>query len=180
MCWLVSLSFTLNDLMLVSTARQLSRFLPRLASATLALWLIACGNDSAQNTVPSNPATDTFASSLGVNIATMTKKNDNLYYADVIVGTGAEATVSRVISVVYSGYLANGTKFDSNVGGTLLAFTLGQGRVIDGWDLGLVGMKVGGKRRLVIGSTLGYGTTGNGSIPPNATLVFDVELKALQ
>ena len=147
---------------------------------SLSLWLIACGNDGASNSVPSNPATETYASSLGVNISAMTKKSDNLFYQDIVVGTGAEAIVGRSLSVVYSGYLVNASKFDSNVGGNLLAFVLGAGNVIVGWDQGLTGMKVGGKRRLVIGSTLGYGSGGNGSIPGNATLVFDVELKALQ
>ena len=169
-----------TGLMLVSSARLASRFLARLTSMALPLLLAACGSDSAGNSTPSNPATESYASSLGVNISTMTKKSDNLYYLDVVVGTGAEAVVGRSLSVVYSGYLVNASKFDSNVGGNLLAFVLGAGNVIVGWDQGIVGMKVGGKRRLVIGSTLGYGSGGNGSIPGNATLVFDVELKALQ
>ena len=111
----------------------------------------------------------------------MTRKNDNLFYSDIVVGTGAEAVVGRTLSVVYSGFFVNGNKFESNVGGTLFAFPLGLGRAIAGWDQGLVGMKVGGKRRLVIGSTLAYGSDGSPpTIPANVTLVFDVELKALQ
>jgi FKBP-type peptidyl-prolyl cis-trans isomerase len=106
----------------------------------------------------------------------MTKRSDNLYVQDIVVGTGTEATNGRILRVTYSGFLINGTKFDSNVGGTTFAFRLGDRAVIDGWDQGLVGMRVGGKRKLVIGSTLGYGSRGSGAIPGNATLVFDVEL----
>ena len=72
----------------------------------------------------------------------------------------------------YTGWLANGTRFD----GGQFAFALGTGMVIQGWDQGIQGMKVGGKRKLVIGSELGYGKSGSGPIPPNATLVFDVEV----
>jgi FKBP-type peptidyl-prolyl cis-trans isomerase len=129
---------------------------------------------------PSDPATETFATGLAVNISAMTKKGTVLYIQDLVEGTGAEAVVGRSLGVIYTGWLANGTKFDSNVGGSNYNFVLGSGLVIDGWDQGIVGMKVGGKRRLVMGSALGYGASGSGSIPPNATLVFDVELKTLQ
>ena len=139
-----------------------------------------CGKGETVSTAPSVPATESFAASLGVNIAAMTKKSDNLYIQDLTVGTGAEAIVGRQVSVTYTGWLANGTRFDSNVGGTPIARQLGRGELISGWDQGLVGMKVGGKRRLVIGSELGYGRSGNGAIPPNATLVFDVELVSAQ
>lgn len=129
---------------------------------------------------PSDPATDTFAAALGVNLAAMTKKGDGLYIQDLVVGTGAEAVAGRTLGMVYSGWLANGTKFDSNVGGANFSFALGAGQVVAGWDQGIVGMKVGGKRRIIMGSALGYGASGSGPIPPNATLVFDVELKTLQ
>ncbi len=101
----------------------------------------------------------------------MTKKNDNLYYQDLTVGSGEAVTVGKTLTMNYTGWLANGTRFD----GGQYAFVLGSGRVIAGWDQGIQGMKVGGKRRLVIGSELGYGAGGSGPIPPNATLVFDVE-----
>jgi FKBP-type peptidyl-prolyl cis-trans isomerase len=156
-------------------------FSRRTAASIVLAFAAACSDADSTGITPSNPnpsvpATEIFASSLGVNIAAMTKKNDNLYYQDMVVGTGAEATNGRILRVTYSGYLVNGTRFDSNVGGTTFAFRLGDRAVIDGWELGLVGMRVGGKRKLVIGSTLGYGTRGSGSIPGNATLVFDVEL----
>jgi FKBP-type peptidyl-prolyl cis-trans isomerase len=87
------------------------------------------------------------------------------------------ATRGSTITANYTGWLANGTKFDSNAGGAPIGpIVLGSGQVIAGWDIGISGMKVGGTRRLVIGSSLGYGAGGQGSIPPNATLVFDVQL----
>ena len=77
--------------------------------------------------------------------------------------------------------MPHGTQFDSSVGRADFPFTLGSGQVIGGWDQGVAGMRVGGRRRLVIGSALGYGSTGSGAIiPPNATLVFTVELKSVQ
>ena len=140
----------------------------------------ACGNDSTAPDIPSNPAVETYAPTLGVNIAAMTKKSDNLFVQDLVVGTGAEAVVGRTVRVTYSGYLISGSRFDSNVGGSPFSFLLGGGQVIAGWDQGVVGMKVGGKRRLVIGSSLGYGRQGSGPIPANATLVFDVEVLNVQ
>jgi FKBP-type peptidyl-prolyl cis-trans isomerase len=80
------------------------------------------------------------------------------------------------LTVNYTGRLLTGAQFDSTAGRGPFSFTLGAGEVIKGWDEGLTGMKVGGTRELVIPSYLGYGDTGQGSIPPNATLVFEVEL----
>ncbi|MDO8914487.1 MAG: FKBP-type peptidyl-prolyl cis-trans isomerase [Coriobacteriia bacterium] len=96
----------------------------------------------------------------------------------MVVGTGAEAVSGKTVSVHYTGWLTDGTKFDSSVDrGTPFEFQLGQGRVIRGWDEGVAGMKIGGKRKLTIPPEMGYGARGSGSvIPPNATLVFDVEL----
>jgi FKBP-type peptidyl-prolyl cis-trans isomerase FkpA len=152
--------------------------------APLAALAIACGSDDPAptgNSVPSSPATETFASSLGVNIAAMTKKSDNLYIQDLVVGTGAEAIVGRTVRLHYTGWLANGTQFETSIGGQPLdPFVLGSGRVIPGWDQGIPGMRVGGKRRLVIGSALAYGPTGQGKIGPNQTLIFDVELVSAQ
>jgi len=93
-------------------------------------------------------------------------------------GDGKEAVAGKKVSVHYTGWLTDGTKFDSSVDrGQPFVFDLGAGRVIKGWDQGVVGMKVGGKRKLTIPSSLGYGERGAGSvIPPNATLVFEVEL----
>ncbi len=97
---------------------------------------------------------------------------------DVSVGTGAEATVGKTVVVNYIGRLANGTQFDASCDRKQpFDFPLGAGQVIKGWDQGVAGMKVGGQRRLIIPSKLGYGAQGAGGvIPPNAALVFDVEL----
>ena len=142
--------------------------------------LSACGSDSTAPNIPSNPAVETYASSLGVTIANMTRRSDNLYVQDLVVGTGAEAVAGRVVRVTYTGWLINGSRFDTNVGGAAFPFTLGAQQVIAGWDQGVLGMKVGGKRRIVIGSALGYGNQGQGPIPANSTLVFDVEVLGVQ
>lgn len=101
-----------------------------------------------------------------------------LKYVDLIVGTGREAAAGNLVTVHYTGWLTNGTKFDSSVDRRdPFSFPIGSGKVIRGWDEGVAGMKVGGKRRLTIPPQLGYGARGAGGvIPPNATLVFDVEL----
>ena len=101
-----------------------------------------------------------------------------LKYVDQVVGTGDVAIAGKTVSVHYTGLLENGKKFDSSVDrGQPFSFPLGAGRVIKGWDEGVQGMKVGGKRKLTIPSDLGYGSRGAGGvIPPNATLIFDVEL----
>jgi FKBP-type peptidyl-prolyl cis-trans isomerase len=101
-----------------------------------------------------------------------------LKYTDEVVGNGAAAQSGKTVFVHYTGWLTDGKKFDSSKDrGQPFSFPLGAGRVIKGWDEGVAGMKVGGKRRLVIPSSLGYGAAGAGGvIPPNATLVFEVEL----
>jgi FKBP-type peptidyl-prolyl cis-trans isomerase len=103
---------------------------------------------------------------------------DGLKFTDDQVGTGAEAQKGKTVSVHYTGWLLDGTKFDSSRDRNQpFLFPLGQGQVIKGWDEGVAGMKVGGKRTLVIPPHLGYGARGAGGvIPPNATLKFEVEL----
>jgi FKBP-type peptidyl-prolyl cis-trans isomerase FkpA len=104
--------------------------------------------------------------------------DSGLKYEDLTVGDGAEATAGRTVSVHYTGWLTDGQKFDSSRDrNDPFAFVLGGGMVIKGWDEGVQGMKVGGVRRLTIPPQLGYGVRGAGGvIPPNATLVFEVEL----
>ncbi|MBM4126845.1 MAG: FKBP-type peptidyl-prolyl cis-trans isomerase [Nitrospira sp.] len=105
-----------------------------------------------------------------------------LKYVDQVVGTGDAAVAGKTVSVHYTGWLENGKKFDSSVDrGQPFSFRLGAGNVIKGWDEGVEGMKVGGKRKLTIPSDLGYGSRGAGGvIPPNATLIFDVELLGIR
>ncbi|MFN2383117.1 MAG: FKBP-type peptidyl-prolyl cis-trans isomerase [Gemmatimonadota bacterium] len=101
---------------------------------------------------------------------------------DETVGTGAEAAAGKRVSVHYSGWLTDGTPFDSSrQRNEPFGFTLGAGEVIPGWDEGVAGMKVGGRRMLVIPADIAYGAEGAGGvIPPNATLVFDVELLGVE
>jgi FKBP-type peptidyl-prolyl cis-trans isomerase len=100
-----------------------------------------------------------------------------LIIVDEKLGTGEEATAGKKVTVNYTGTLTDGTKFDSSLDrGTPFTFNLGAGEVIQGWDQGVSGMKVGGKRKLTIPPSLGYGSQGMGIIPPNSTLIFEVEL----
>lgn len=107
-------------------------------------------------------------------------------HTDLRVGTGAEAAAGDTLTVHYTGWLYDGGRaddkgllFESNVGGTPFPFVLGVGQVIQGWDQGLVGIQAGGIRRLVIPPELAYGSTRRGPIPPNSTLIFEVEVTAI-
>ena len=105
-----------------------------------------------------------------------------LVYEDTVVGAGAEAKAGQQVSVHYTGWLTNGSKFDSSKDrNDPFEFSLGMRQVIGGWDEGIQGMKIGGTRKLTIPPELGYGARGAGGvIPPNATLVFEVDLLAIQ
>ena len=112
----------------------------------------------------------------------MEHTSSDLKLHDLEVGNGQEIKEGDIASMHYTGWLQDGTKFDSSLDrGQPFEFTLGSGNVIKGWDDGVVGMKVNGKRKLIIPPSLGYGSSGAGGvIPPNATLVFEVELLAIQ
>jgi FKBP-type peptidyl-prolyl cis-trans isomerase len=146
-----------------------------LALCSFLALVAACDGGAASG----DPAKVTYAEALGVNLSAMQKSATGLYTQDLAAGTGAEAKADKLVTVHYSGWLPDGTLFDSSRGGSPIQFVLGAGYVIQGWDEGLLGMKVGGKRRLVIPSKLGYGERGYpGVIPSNSVLVFDVELVA--
>jgi FKBP-type peptidyl-prolyl cis-trans isomerase FkpA len=136
----------------------------------LTLTVAACGF----RPVPAPTPTAT-----GVNPnATKVTMPDGLQYTDDVVGNGAEATTGKTVVVHYTGWLMDGTKFDSSIDRDQpFSFPLGAGQVIKGWDEGVAGMKVGGQRTLIIPPALGYGARGAGNvIPPNATLKFQVQL----
>ena len=145
---------------------------------TLSGLLATCSACAGSGTSPSTP---TATADTGLSSIT------TLQTTELVVGTGAVATAGRSVNVHYTGWLYKasavdnkGTKFDSSLDrGTPFTFTLGGGQVIAGWDQGVAGMRVGGQRRLIIPPALGYGSRGQGSIPGNATLVFDVQLLAV-
>jgi FKBP-type peptidyl-prolyl cis-trans isomerase FkpA len=154
----------------------MKRFLMAVGLLSLAACLDVAGPEL------SDPAKETFAASLGVNIAQMQRTTSGTYFKDLTVGTGtalSNPTVNTLVTVDYAGYLKDGTLFDSN---TNSKFALGG--VIFGFVDGMVNMKVGGERLIVIPSELGYGsatqTGGKATIPANSTLVFRVTLKAIE
>ena len=149
----------------------------RLAAVfALPLLFSACSADS----LPTGPdiASATFATALGVNIPASTKTAAGLYYRDIAAGSGATVVSGQNLVVRYTGWLINGTQFDANQAG--FAFKIGTGAVITGWDQGIVGMKVGGTRQLIIPPALAYGATANGSIPGYSILVFNVTVISAQ
>lgn len=136
-------------------------------------------SSSAQPPAPSLPSPDQFGT------YEQYANNDNILYVDEVIGSGDIATNGDRVAMLYKGWLTDGTLFDQtkvNEQGQLqpFVFQIGDGQVIRGWDMGITDMKVGGKRRLVIPSAFGYGPAGQGPIPPNAMLIFDVELVAVE
>jgi FKBP-type peptidyl-prolyl cis-trans isomerase len=154
---------------------RLARALPAFA----ALAVLAACDLSTEPRVPApiDPANDTYHSSLGINISTMSKTASGVYFKDTEVGDGAEVGATSTIEVNYSGFLPNGARFDSNQGFPPAELDLA-GNIIPGFRDGMVGMKVGGERTMVIPTALAYGRDGNpnAGIPPNSNLVFVVEL----
>jgi len=143
--------------------------------ALFALILSACGGGD-------EPKGGAAGAALEIDSAALTKTASGLQYQDLVTGTGQTAAPGQVAVVHYTGWLTDGTKFDSSRDrGQPFSFPLGGGQVIAGWDEGVAGMKVGGRRKLVIPPDLGYGPMGSPPvIPAAATLVFDVELLELQ
>jgi len=144
----------------------------------------ACLNGSESITTNQGTPIDcaTLATGLDAAASTLTPLS-GIQYRDQLVGTGATVVSGAQVAVHYSGCLTSGVKFDENNNADpALTFTTGQTppQVIKGFDIGVVGMKVGGRRQLVIPDSLAYGATGQGAIPPNATLVFTVDMVATQ
>lgn len=153
----------------------------RSTALALLLALSACGKtDTTGPDVPTIETT-TFAPSLGINLSTFTKTSSGLYWKDLVVGSGAGATVGKKVAIHYVGSLTNGTQFDANgPTDTPFSFTIGTGQVIPGFDEGVRGMAVGGKRQLIIPPALAYGNRAVGPIPANSILVFTIDLVSIQ
>lgn len=152
--------------------------LPRFVLAiTLSAFASACSLDVEDDTPPVIPLElQQWGASLNIDLATMTKLTSGVYIKDNIDGTGAAVTGTPTIRFYYSGFLASGFEFETNVGDPDGPAEFGVNELISGFGSGLQGMKVGGKRRLVIPSALAYGSGSTDRIPPNANLVFDIEL----
>ena len=144
---------------------------------TVTLALFACGNDDTVTEPPAALTNEDFAAALNVDLGAMTQSATGLYWQDLEVGSGDPIAAGATASVHYEGWLPNGTKFDSSRDRNMpFVFQVGARMVIQGWDEGVVGMRVGGVRKLVIPPQLAYGVAGAPAIPSNATLVFDIEL----
>jgi len=148
----------------------------------LALFLAACGDAAPdQSHLPPDRRVETrFSPALDVDLPAMEARPSGLYTQDLVVGEGIRADSGDVAKVHYAGWLPSGMQFDARREGPGLEVALGYGRVIAGWDQGVVGMRVGGRRKLVVPPGLAYGAEGRGRIPRNSTLVFEVELLELE
>jgi peptidylprolyl isomerase len=164
-----------------------------LAAASALMLLAACGSDALSTPTPTAAAQSSSAGRQGgsctpapspadnfAETVQLTTSSDGLQYGDITVGTGATPKKGQNLTVQYTGWLTTGCVFDSSrtAGRSPFSFVIGATppNVILGWEEGVLTMRVGGKRRLVIPPALGYGAAGQGSIPGNATLIFDVEL----
>lgn len=141
------------------------------------LAVVGCGGGDAEAPEWPAPRQEATETAPAIDATVLTQTASGLQFVDLEVGTGDEAVAGQSVIVYYTGWFLEGEKFDSSVDrGDTFSFPLGGGRVIAGWDEGVAGMKVGGWRRLVIPPALAYGEAGRPGIPPNSTLVFDVEL----
>jgi FKBP-type peptidyl-prolyl cis-trans isomerase FkpA len=149
------------------------------AATVMTLVLVGCGDDPVDpgpNLWGPNPRDVEFAESLEIDLDSMTETSSGLFYRDDVEGTGEAAAMGDAVTVSYTGWLAKANEFDSGV----LQITLGETPLIDGFTEGIIGMKLGGTRTIVMPASLGYGTQGSGSkIPGDAVLVFELIVSAL-
>ncbi len=141
---------------------------------TATVLLAGCGgdNDGPTGLGPDDP----FAPELGIDLASMTQTASGMFFADIVVGNGAEVVPGVKIVVDFTGWLKNGTVFDSGS----FPFTAGVGAAIPGFDEGVLNMRVGGIRKIVLPPNLAYGSRGTDGIPGNATLIFEIEVTSVQ
>ncbi len=158
----------------------------RLTASALLLAVAACGSASTDkpaepiSNTPADIATATFADTLGIDISQFEHSADGLYWRDLVVGDGQVVTRGDSIDAYYDGQLPDGSRFEKSPLGSPITAQIGVGGLIPGWDEGIPGMHVGGKRMLIIPPSLGYGPMGSPpKIPGNATLVFTVEVLAV-
>lgn len=153
---------------------RLLRLLP------LLLLGAACGSETTEPEVQVIE-TATFAPSLGIDLATFTKNANGLYFKELVVGTGTLSENGNLVGVRYKGQLIDGSVFDENpVPKAVLTFRIGAGTVVPGFEQGARGMRVGGKRMVIIPPVLGYGSRGSGSVPANAIMIFTIDLVSVQ
>lgn len=172
---------SVTTLRLFRRASTLALLLGALTSAGCSTDVSTPVNVGIAPNLTDDPTRATFDPSLGVDLSLMTRTASGLYLRDLTVGTGATATAGRTASVHYTGSFVTGVKFDSSRDrGRPFSFLINTGAVIRGWDEGVQGMRVGGRRQLVIPPSLGYGATGSGPIPGGTILVFDIELLGIQ
>jgi peptidylprolyl isomerase len=163
--------------------KRVSLGLALLLGIGLTVPLVACGGGGEKEASPTPAAPGTQAQGGLPSVSgTPTVTATGLQFIDIKVGTGASPQTGQTVEVHYTGWLADGTKFDSSLDqGQPFSFVIGTGRVIKGWDEGVASMKVGGQRRLIIPPELGYGASGYPPIiPANAQLIFDVELLSIK
>jgi FKBP-type peptidyl-prolyl cis-trans isomerase len=160
-------------------------------AAALALALAACTGDqqggaqSAEELAQAQPvdatAQETYADSLNVDFTKMQRTSTGLYILDIKEGEGEPVQAGQQVALEYTGWLPSGFRFDTSDGKQPYEFTVGRGEAIKGWDEGVIGMKLGGQRRIIVPPKLGYGDEGAaGVIPPTSVLVFNLELVSVQ
>ena len=154
----------------------LKRAVPLLVLASALLAACADAPPDGPRLPAEHRVAERYAAALRVDLAEMERRPTGLYVQDVRVGEGMRADSGDIATVHYTGWLPSGAEFDSSRDGAPIEVALGYGQVIAGWDQGVVGMRVGGRRRLVVPPALGYGTAGRGPIPGGATMVFEVAL----